>query len=411
MKTNRAIEEFFISAMYFYNTTSGGEEVSFTNFTTTSPNNELNGSNVSTAFVMTSEFRHPPGITALYIIVYCIAFLFALLGNVIVIAVVLRYRWMHTVTNFFIVNLAIADILMAIFCIPITMLIHIFVEWRYGALLCKITPYLMTVSVCASVNTLAAIAMDRYLAICYSFNYKMTWTTSKCIMGFVWVFSIGVSVPMILYHEQSLQGGVINVCAEIYPNQTVKKVYFTLIFVFFYTVPLLLIIFCYSFIAFRVWNRNAPGIFKANGVIHKSKVKVVKMLAVVVIIFFISWLPNYIVRFLLYFDSDVAENYDKLMFVFKYISPVAQWMALSNSGINPVIYCLFSKKIRLRIKAMLNCHRNHLLDRNQSHVTKYSSTRYFSVDYSNGHVTLRPHGIEKRRKSSMRSFTSSNYYD
>lgn len=127
MKTNRAIEEFFISAMYFYNTTSGGEEVSFTNFTTTSPNNELNGSNVSTAFVMTSEFRHPPGITALYIIVYCIAFLFALLGNVIVIAVVLRYRWMHTVTNFFIVNLAIADILMAIFCIPITMLIHIFV--------------------------------------------------------------------------------------------------------------------------------------------------------------------------------------------------------------------------------------------------------------------------------------------
>lgn len=230
-------------------------------------------------------------------------------------------------------------------------------------------------------------------------------------MCFVWLFSIGVSVPMILFHKQTLQGGVINVCEEIYPNETVKKVYFTGIFVFFYTIPLLLIIFCYSFIAFRVWNRNAPGIFKANGVIHKSKVKVVKMLAVVVIIFFISWIPNYIIRFWLYFDTNTAKNYNTLMFVFKYISPIAQWMAVSNSGINPVIYCLFSKKIRLRIKAMLKCNRGHLLDRNQSHVTKYSSTRYFSVDYSNGHVTLRPHGIEKRRKSSMRSFTSSNYYD
>lgn len=112
--------------MYFYNTTSGNE-VDIANLSTISPNNDLNSSNESSEYVMSSEFRHPPGVTAVYIIVYCIAFLFALFGNLIVIAVVLRYRWMHTVTNFFIVNLAVADILVAIFCIPITMLIHIFV--------------------------------------------------------------------------------------------------------------------------------------------------------------------------------------------------------------------------------------------------------------------------------------------
>ncbi|XP_052068930.1 neuropeptide SIFamide receptor-like [Mytilus californianus] len=407
MKTNRAITEYSVPTMNFFNTSSVSEQ-DYTNIDT---NGSVitNSSNGTINFEMPSEYRHPPEITAIYIIAYGIAFLFALFGNVIVIAVVLRYRWMHTVTNFFIVNLAIADILVALFCIPVSLLTHIFVEWRYGAVMCKITPYLQTVSVCASVNTLAAIAVDRYLAICYTFNYKMTWTTSKCIMCFVWVFSLGVSIPMVLYRELILQGGLLKVCIETYPSETVRKVYFIGIFVFFYAIPLILIIFCYSFIGFRVWNRNAPGIFKANGVIHKSKVKVVKMLAVVVIIFFISWLPNYIIQFWVYFEMDQFRDYDSLMFVIKYISPVAQWMVVSNSGINPVIYCLFSKKIRLRIKAMLKCHSKHFLDRTSSH-PKYSSTRYFSVDYSNGHVTLRPYGIEKRRKSSMRSFNS-NFYD
>lgn len=74
-----------------------------------------------------SEFKHPPGVLAIYIIAYSTAFLFALFGNLVVIVVVLKYKWMHTVTNFFIVNLAIADILVAIFCVPITLLTHIFI--------------------------------------------------------------------------------------------------------------------------------------------------------------------------------------------------------------------------------------------------------------------------------------------
>ena len=249
----------------------------------------------------------------------------------------------------------------------------------------------------------------RYLAICHTFNYKMTWMTSKCIMCCVWVFSLGACIPMVMYHELIVQGGILTVCFESWPNETFKKVYFIGIFVFFYAIPLMLIMVCYSFIGFRVWNRNAPGIFKSNGVIHKSKMKVVKMLAVVVIIFIISWIPNYIIRFWLYFKFDERKDYETLMFLIRYIIPVAQWMGISNSGINPVIYCLFSKKIRLRIIAMFKLNRNssELL----RHSTKYSSTRYFSVDYSNGHVTLRPHGIEKRRTSSMGRSFNSNCYD
>ncbi|KAH3863399.1 hypothetical protein DPMN_026384 [Dreissena polymorpha] len=51
--------------------------------------------------------------------------------------------------------------LVAVFCLPITLLDSLYNGWRYGAFLCKATPYLQGVSVCASVNFLAAIAVDR----------------------------------------------------------------------------------------------------------------------------------------------------------------------------------------------------------------------------------------------------------
>ncbi|CAG2202774.1 neuropeptide FF receptor 2-like [Mytilus edulis] len=359
-----------------------------------------------------SEFKHPPGVLAIYIIAYSTAFLFALFGNLVVIVVVLKYKWMHTVTNFFIVNLAIADILVAIFCVPITLLTHIFIEWRYGAVMCKVTPYLQAVSVCASVNTLAAIAVDRYLAICYTFNYKMKWKTSKCIMFAIWIFSLIISIPMALFYQRYVQSGsLLYVCGENWENKFLEKIYFVGICICCYAVPLVLIIICYSLIGFRVWNRNAPGVYKSNGVIHKSKVKAVKMLTVVVVLFLFSWLPLYIIKFLIYFQMDEYDNLDFVRLLNNYIVPIAQWLGLSNSGINPIIYCLFSRKIRIRIKMMVKCCRYRFYDDNAAHeinkqTKRFSSTRYFSVDYTNGQVVLRPH---KHRKSGSKKQT--NIYD
>ena len=62
----------------------------------------------------------------IYSVAYGIIFLFAFIGNVFVIAVVCRNRNMHTVTNYFIVNLAVADILVAVFCLPITLLDNLY---------------------------------------------------------------------------------------------------------------------------------------------------------------------------------------------------------------------------------------------------------------------------------------------
>ncbi|CAH3996515.1 unnamed protein product [Pieris brassicae] len=73
-------------------------------------------------------YRHNSAMTAVYCVAYLLVFLVGLVGNFFVIAVVYRSPRMRTVTNFFIVNLAVADILVIVFCLPATLMSNIFVR-------------------------------------------------------------------------------------------------------------------------------------------------------------------------------------------------------------------------------------------------------------------------------------------
>lgn len=72
--------------------------------------------------------RHSYAITSILCVAYSLIFVLGILGNSLVISVVFRSPRMWTVTNFFIANLAVADILVVIFCLPATLLANIFVR-------------------------------------------------------------------------------------------------------------------------------------------------------------------------------------------------------------------------------------------------------------------------------------------
>jgi hypothetical protein len=90
-------------------------------------NTSLNSTN-ETAEWSELMYRHTPGMTALYCVAYLIVFAVGLVGNCFVVAVVMRSPRMRTVTNYFIVNLAFADILVIVFCLPATLMSNIYVR-------------------------------------------------------------------------------------------------------------------------------------------------------------------------------------------------------------------------------------------------------------------------------------------
>lgn len=93
-------------------------------------------------------YRHSTVMTVVYCVLYVIIFIVGLIGNSFVIAVVLRAPRMRTVTNFFIANLAIADILVIVLCLPATLMGNIFVRKYIHTIYCS----------CSQSHTAAATA-------------------------------------------------------------------------------------------------------------------------------------------------------------------------------------------------------------------------------------------------------------
>ncbi|XP_076454101.1 neuropeptide FF receptor 2-like [Babylonia areolata] len=333
--------------------------------------------------------KQPAYMIGILSVAYGLVLILALLGNACVLAIVVRDKRFHSATFVFIANLAVADLLVAIFCNPITLMSNIFNGWRFGAFMCKAAPYLQGVSVCASVNTLAAIAVDRYLAICHVLKVRMTMSMARLILGVVWLVAATIMVPWAVFYQQqtfSLPHQDIPICVQAWPNSRQAGEFFLgAIFLFCYALPLSFIVCCYFLIGWRVWNRDAPGITTERGVIQKSKIRVVKMLAVVVLLFALSWLPLYVVNLIVYFFNP-GDQSPEIQIIHDSVIPVAQWLGTSNSCMNPLVYCLFSKRIRERIRLMVTCSSSRSEARRA--FLRYSSTRHMTVDYCNGQVKL-----------------------
>lgn len=84
-------------------------------------NNSHNSSVNFTNITFFPYYQHSLYVAASYILAYSFIFLLCMLGNILVCLIVLENRCMRTVTNLFILNLAISDLLVGIFCIPTTL--------------------------------------------------------------------------------------------------------------------------------------------------------------------------------------------------------------------------------------------------------------------------------------------------
>ncbi|XP_008832368.1 neuropeptide FF receptor 2 [Nannospalax galili] len=310
-------------------------------------------SNVNITYV--DYYLHQPQVAAIFIISYFLIFFLCMVGNTMVCFIVMRNKHMHTVTNFFILNLAISDLLVGIFCMPTTLLDNIIAGWPFGNTMCKVSGLVQGISVAASVFTLVAIAVDRFRCVVYPFKPKLTVKTAFVTIVIIWVLAITIISPsavMLQVQEEkyyrvrlSSQNKTSTVywCREDWPNQEMRKIYTTVLFGTIYLAPLSLIVVMYGRIGASLFKSAARYTGKQSQEqwhMSKKKQKVIKMLLTVALLFILSWLPLWTLMML----SDYADlSPSELHIINIYIYPFAHWLAFCNSSVNPIIYGFFNE--------------------------------------------------------------------
>lgn len=199
-----------------------------------------------------SEVTEPMPFDAVTAVVYSLVFLIGLVGNTLAIYVVLRYVKMKTVTNIYILNLALADELY-ILGIPFLGTNSVLSYWPYGDFFCKVCMTADAMSQFASTYCLTVMSIDRYLAVVHPIR-STKWRKPKVAKFFsalVWVVSFLIVLPVTIYSGVQEDFKTCNITwPEPQELWSIAFILYTTILSFFG--PLVVICLCYLLIVIKV---------------------------------------------------------------------------------------------------------------------------------------------------------------
>lgn len=286
-----------------------------------------------------------------FCILYTIIFVLGVFGNVLVCYVVFRNRAMQTVTNLFITNLALSDILLSVFAVPLTPMYTFLGRWVFGRLLCHLMTYAQATSVYISTLTLTSIAIDRFFVIIYPFHPRMKLNTCIFIIVFIWVFSLLVTCPYGLFMGIQITNNK-TYCEESWPSDRSRKIFGVCTTVLQFLIPFLVIAICYTCVSVRLNDRarSKPGAknTRREEADRDRKKRTNRMLISMVAIFGISWLPLTLFNIFNDFYAQMTEwNYYFVSFF------LAHSMAMASTCYNPFLYAWLNENFRKEFKQVL----------------------------------------------------------
>lgn len=288
---------------------------------------------------------------------YATIMLLSLCGNTLVLVAVKKNIGgrMHSARNYLLTSLAVIDLVITVGSMPERLTRALtndvwLIEGAMGVALCKATNFFEKLSFNVSTLSLVLIAVDRFLAVMFPHRKYLTNRRAFAAIGLVWLVSAVYWSP-ILYYGSLLQEDGKTLC-KVRRFFTKWKMWY-LLFLVQLLLSLVLVVILYVSICFKLW-RHAQNKIGAGPSLHSNRAardlkinrKVLKMVAVVIIAFYICFLPYWIGWvFCSYYNSEFICDYT-------YIS-VAIFLSYANSSLNPFIYCIFSESFRRAFKQVV----------------------------------------------------------
>ncbi|XP_027869538.1 substance-K receptor [Xiphophorus couchianus] len=340
-----------------------------------------------------NQFQQPDWQVALWAIAYSLIILVSITGNVTVIWIILAHRRMRTVTNYFIVNLAFSDASMATFNTLFNFVYALHNDWYFGLGYCRFQNFFPIMAMFSSIYSMAAISVDRYMAIIHPLKPRLSSTSTKVVIALIWIVAFSLAFPQCYYSVTTFYYPR-TVCMVDWPDDyggTHQLSYQFAVILLIYLLPLLVMLVTYSLVGRSLWGGHIPG--EATEHYHSqitAKRKVVKMMVVVVVTFALCWLPYHVYFILGSFNRDIYKQH--------YIQQVYLaifWLAMSSTMYNPIIYCCLNQRFRAGFRhafawcPLIKVSEEDKMELQYTHTFRVTVTRSRRSDTSHTHASIK----------------------
>ncbi|KAM9386471.1 C-C chemokine receptor type 8-like [Phaethornis superciliosus] len=273
-------------------------------------------------------------------VLYSLLFVVGLVGNALVIWVLIVFKKFRAMTDVYLLNLAISDLLF-VFSLPFLVQYSIKSQWTFGNAMCKIISSAYFTGFYSSTLFITIMSIDRYLAIVRSVYAPQIRTTGCGVISslVIWAVAILASAPEIVFFQEMNYNNQTK-CIPHYPDRNNGwKIFSNFeVNVLGWLIPAGILIFCYH------------SIFKNLQKCHtQNKYKAMKLVFLVVIVFFVFWTP---INIALFMDSlrnmyiiDDCQTSQRLDLALE----LAEVLSFVHCCLNPIIYAFVGEKFKKHV--------------------------------------------------------------
>ncbi|XP_063086877.1 histamine H2 receptor [Cavia porcellus] len=340
-------------------------------------------------------------------VILIILILVTVAGNVVVCLAVGLNRRLRSLTNCFIVSLAVTDLLLGLLVLPFSAIYQLSCKWSFSKVFCNIYTSLDVMLCTASILNLFMISLDRYCAVTDPLRYPVLITPARVAISLVFIWVISITLSFLSIHlgwnsrnETSKDNDTIVKC-----KVQVNEVYGLVDGLVTFYLPLLIMCITY-FRIFKIAREQARrinhiGSWKAATIReHKATVT----LAAVMGAFIICWFPYFTVFVYRGLKGDDAVN--------EVFEDVVLWLGYANSALNPILYAALNRDFRTAYHQLFCCrlasHNSHetslrlnnsQLNRSQCQEPRWQEDKPLNLQVWSGTEVTAPQGATNRKLS------------
>ncbi|CAG07446.1 unnamed protein product, partial [Tetraodon nigroviridis] len=357
-RNNLSLSSLLVSGLNSINSSHSGES-----FFGIFPENASN----TTPHTLPRSRARDPGLARAEIAVLSLILALTTLGNSFVLWVLLRRRKYNAPMHVFMVNLCVADLVVALFQVLPQLIWDITERFHGPDLLCRSVKYLQIVGMFASSYMIVAMTVDRHHAICcplqaYRGGAVSRWNTPVMV---AWGLALVLSLPQVFIFSRSEVAPGEYDCWGNFTEPWGLKAYVTWMTVAVFLLPAIIITICQVILALLAalsprGLRGAAACAAAGNIIQqrsapptpppsitKAMSKTVRMTLVIVLVYTICWSPFFIVQLWAAWDPNPPKQ--GVAFT------ILMLLASLNSCTNPWIYTAFSSSVSRELQNLLHC--------------------------------------------------------